>query len=259
MSNSILMFGAFCFGLCIGSFLNVCISRMPLGNSIVTPGSRCPVCGKAIRFYDNIPVISFLLLRARCRTCATRISIRYPAVELLTGAMAVFVILKYGFNLPALIYFLFIASLLVITFIDIDHQIIPDRISLAGIVAGLALSFLLPEISFTESIIGALAGGGSLFAVAMTYYLITGKEGMGGGDIKLLAMIGAFTGWQGVIFTVFAASATGTVIGLILMAAKGRNLKFAVPFGPSLSFGAVVYLFFGQALIHWYLFGIGPY
>lgn len=259
MSNSILMFVAFCLGLCIGSFLNVCISRVPLGNSIVTPGSRCPVCGEAIRFYDNIPVISFLLLRARCRSCATRISIRYPAVELLTGAMAVFVVLKYGFNLPALIYFLFIASLLVITFIDIDHQIIPDRISLAGIVAGLVLSALLPEITFTESIIGVLAGGGSLFAVAMTYYLITGKEGMGGGDIKLLAMIGAFTGWQGVIFTVFAASATGTVIGLILMAAKGRNLKFAVPFGPFLSFGAVVYLFFGQALIHWYLFGIRPY
>ncbi|MFP4194717.1 MAG: prepilin peptidase [Desulfobacterales bacterium] len=259
MSNSILWIAAFCTGLCIGSFLNVCISRIPEGLSIVSPGSRCPVCGEPIRFYDNIPVISFLLLGAKCRNCTTPISIRYPAVEIITGAMAVFVLLKFGPGISALIYFIFIASLLVVTFIDIDHQIIPDSISLSGIAAGIAVSPLVSEITLAESLTGALAGGGSLFAVAMSYYLLTGKEGMGGGDIKLLAMIGAFTGWQGVIFTVFAASATGTAIGLVLMAAKGRNMKFAVPFGPFLSFGAVVYLFFGQAIIHWYLFGIRPY
>ncbi|MCF8112007.1 MAG: A24 family peptidase [Desulfobacteraceae bacterium] len=259
MSNPILWIASFCTGLCVGSFLNVCISRIPAGNSIVSPGSHCPVCGEPIRFYDNIPVISYLLLRAKCKNCAVPISIRYPAVEIITGAMAVFLLLKFGFSIPALIYFIFISSLLVITFIDIDYQIIPDSISLAGIIAGLAVSFLLPEVTFAESVIGALVGGGSLFAVAMSYYLLTGREGMGGGDIKLLAMIGAFTGWQGVIFTVFAASATGTVIGLVLMAAKGRNMKFAVPFGPFLSFGAMVYLFFGQAIIYWYLFGIRPY
>ncbi|MFP4160160.1 MAG: prepilin peptidase [Desulfobacterales bacterium] len=249
----------FCAGLCVGSFLNVCISRVPEGLSIVSPGSRCPSCGHAIRYYDNIPLISYLLLGARCRSCRAFISPRYPAVELLTGAMAVFVLIKYGPDISALIYFVFIASLIVVTFIDIDYQIIPDKISLAGIAAGLAASPLLSQITFTESLIGAVSGGGSLFAVAMGYYLLTGKEGMGGGDIKLLAMIGAFTGWQGVIFTVFAASATGTVIGLVLMAAAGRNMKFAVPFGPFLSLGAIAYLFFGQIVIHWYLLGIRPY
>ncbi|MCF8024560.1 MAG: A24 family peptidase [Desulfobacteraceae bacterium] len=259
MSNPILLFVVFCTGLCIGSFLNVCISRIPRGVSIISPGSRCPACGHPIRFYDNIPVISFLLLGARCRNCKSLISIRYPAVELLTGAMACFVVLKYGPGIPALIYFLFIASLMVMAFIDLDCRIIPDRISLTGIVAGLAVSPFLPEITFTESLIGAAAGGGSLFAVAMGYYLITRKEGMGGGDIKLLAMIGAFTGWQGIIFTIFVASAVGTVVGLVLMASAGKNMKFAVPFGPFLSLAAVVYLFFGQSLIHWYLFGIRPY
>lgn len=259
MSNPILWFAIFCAGLCIGSFLNVCINRVPRGISIISPGSRCPACGHPIRFYDNIPVISFLLLRARCRDCSAAISIRYPAIELLTGAMACFVVLKYGLGISSLIYFLFIVSLLVVTFIDIDHRIIPDRISLAGIAAGLAVSPFLQEITLADSLIGVVAGGGSLFAVAMGYYLLTGKEGMGGGDIKLLAMIGAFTGWQGVIFTVFAASAAGTVIGLILMAAAGRNMKFAVPFGPFLSFAAIVYLFFGEAVIYWYLYGIRPY
>ncbi len=259
MSNPIMWFIIFCAGLCVGSFLNVCISRVPEGLSIVRPASRCPSCGHVLRFYDNIPLISYLLLGARCRSCHVFISPRYPAVELLTGAMAVFVLLKYGPDISALIYFFFISSLIVVTFIDIDYQIIPDKISLAGIAAGLAVSPLLSQITFTESLIGAISGGGSLFAVAMGYYLLTGKEGMGGGDIKLLAMIGAFTGWQGVIFTVFAASATGTVIGLVLMAAAGRNMKFAVPFGPFLSLGAIAYLFFGQIVIHWYLFGIQPY
>ncbi len=259
MSNPIIWLTIFCAGLCIGSFLNVCISRMPGGQSIVRPASRCPVCGTPIRFYDNIPVISYLILKARCRACHAHINIRYPLVELITGAMACCIILKYGFAVSSLIYFLFIAALLVVTFIDLNHRIIPDRISLTGIVAGLVLSPVLAEIAFIDSLIGILAGGGSLFAVAMGYYLITGKEGMGGGDIKLLAMIGAFTGWQGVLFTIFAASAAGTVIGVALMAAAGKNMKFAVPFGPFLSLGAVAYLFFGQAVIHWYLQGIRPY
>ncbi|MFP3980995.1 MAG: prepilin peptidase [Desulfobacterales bacterium] len=259
MSNLIIGVFFFCIGLCIGSFLNVCISRLPRGLSIVNPGSRCPQCGTSIRFYDNIPVLSFLLLGAKCRGCGESISVRYPAVELLTGIMACGIVLKYGPTIPALIYFLFIAALIVVAFIDLGHRIIPDRISLTGVVAGLAASFVLPEITWTDSLIGILAGGGSLFAVAMGYYLLTGKEGMGGGDIKLLAMIGAFTGWQGVVFTIFAASAAGTAVGLVLMALAGKNLKFAVPFGPFLSLGAVVYLFFGQAIIHWYLMGFRPY
>ena len=259
MSNLIISVFSFCVGLCIGSFLNVCISRLPRGMSIVNPGSRCPQCGTPIRFYDNIPVLSYLLLRAKCRGCGGSISVRYPAVELLTGAMACGIVLKHGPTIPALIYFLFIAALIVVAIIDLDHRIIPDRISLTGIAAGLVASLVLPEVTWTDSLIGVLAGGGSLFAVAWGYYLLTGKEGMGGGDIKLLAMIGAFTGWQGVVFTIFAASATGTAVGLVLMASAGKNLKFAVPFGPFLSLGAVVYLFFGQAIIHWYLMGFAPY
>lgn len=259
MSNLIIGFVSFCAGLCIGSFLNVCISRLPQGLSIVHPGSRCPKCGTHIRFYDNIPVLSYLVLGAKCRSCGNSISVRYPAIELLTGAMACGIVLKYGLTFSALIYFLFIAALIVVAFIDLDHRIIPDSISLPGVAAGLLASLVLPQITWTDSLIGTLAGGGSLFAVAMGYYLVTGKEGMGGGDIKLLAMIGAFTGWQGVAFTIFAASATGTAVGLVLMASAGKNLKFAVPFGPFLSLGAVVYIFFGQAIIHWYLMGFRPY
>lgn len=259
MSNPIIWFAVFCAGLCAGSFLNVCISRLPAGESIVSPGSKCPSCGRPIRFYDNIPIISYLFLRARCRNCKEPISLRYPAVELFCGVLACLVVLRYGFVLSAPVYFIFLASLVTVTFIDLDHRIIPDVISLPGIIAGLAVSPFLPEITAAQSFAGVAVGGGSLYAVAAGYHLLTGKEGMGGGDIKLLAMIGAFTGWQGVIFTIFAASASGTAVGLLLMAAMGRNLKFAIPFGPFLSLGAAIYLFFGRELIQWYLFGIQPF
>ena len=243
----------FLFGLCVGSFLNVCIHRIPESKSIVYPGSMCPSCGERIRFYDNIPLMSFLLLRGRCRNCRTPISLRYPLVELLSAAMAVWVAAAYGLTPAAAVTYGFIAVLIVITFIDIDHRIIPDVLSLPGIAVFFLAARLLPSVTWVDSLIGILAGGGSLFLVAWLYHLITRKEGMGGGDIKLLAMIGAMIGWKGVLFTIFASSAAGTAVGLIVMLITRQNMKLAVPFGPFLALGAVVYLFFGPQVIQWYL------
>jgi leader peptidase (prepilin peptidase)/N-methyltransferase len=243
----------FIFGLCIGSFLNVCIFRLPAGQSIVRPPSACPGCGNPIRWYDNIPIVSYLMLMGRCRACKTFISLRYPMVELLSGFFALAVWIHFGPYIHALVYFFFIAVLLVVTFIDLDHRIIPDIISLPGIPVGFAASFILPQISWVESLTGILVGGGALLIVAMGYQLLTGKDGMGGGDIKLLAMIGAFIGWKGVLFTIMAASLTGTIAGVAVMMRTGKGIRLAVPFGPFLSTGAILYLFFGAKLIEWYL------
>lgn len=242
----------FFIGMCIGSFLNVCIYRLPAGKSIVRPASACPACGTPIRWYDNIPLISYVALRGRCRGCNTQISVRYPIIELLCGLFAMATGMHYGYGLPALIYFILIAALLVITFIDIDHRIIPDIISLPGIPLGFLSSILLPQLKWSDSLIGIAAGGGSLLAVAWGYQLITGKDGMGGGDIKLLAMIGAFLGWKGVLFTIMASSLIGTAIGLLVMLRSRKGIKMAVPFGPFLSMGAIIYIFLGPQLIDWY-------
>jgi leader peptidase (prepilin peptidase)/N-methyltransferase len=168
------------------------------------------------------------------------------------GAFAVLAYLKFGFTWEALIYYGFVAALLIITFIDIDYRIIPDIISLPGIPLGFAASFALPEVTYKASLLGILVGGGTLYLIAWVYHLITKKEGMGGGDIKLLGMIGAFTGWQGVLFTIFVASAVGTISGLLVMLHQKKGLKLAIPFGPFLSIGAIAYVFMGSALITWY-------
>lgn len=248
----------FLFGLCIGSFLNVCIFRIPLAQSIVHPPSACPGCGTYIRFYDNIPVLSYAFLRGRCRHCRTGISFRYPAVELAAGLTALSVYAAYGPSVQALVYFAFIATLWVVTLIDIDHRIIPDAISLPGIPIFFLASLALPGMTVKESVLGILIGGGSLYAIALAYSVIQKADGMGGGDIKLLAMIGALVGWKGVLFTLFASSALGTVTGIGLMIANGKTMKMAVPFGPFLSAGAVVYIFFGSRLIDWYLSLLPP-
>jgi len=244
---------AFIFGICIGSFLNVCIFRLPAGKSIVHPPSSCPGCNAAIRFYDNIPVLSWFILRGQCRNCHTPIAFRYVMVELLGGFMAVCVYLRFGPSVQGIIYFSFIAALLVITFIDIDYHIIPDVISLPGILLGFAAAFFIPTLNWMDSLIGIMAGGGSLYAVAWGYERISGKEGMGGGDIKLLAMIGAFIGWQGVLLTIFMGSAIGTLVGLIDMRVKKKDMKMRIPFGPFLALGAIIHLFLGNELIAWYL------
>jgi leader peptidase (prepilin peptidase)/N-methyltransferase len=243
----------FAFGLVIGSFLNVCIHRLPASQSIVHPRSRCPQCGHLIRAYDNIPVLSYVLLGGRCRDCKTHISARYPVVELLSGAFAAMSVARFGLDWTAAVVYALIAAFLVITFIDIDHRIIPDMITLPGIPLGLAASFGPGLVAPMEALIGILAGGGSLFLVAWGYQLITKREGMGGGDIKLLAMIGAFIGWQGVLFTIFVASFTGTLTGMALMFRRSGGMKLAVPFGPFLAVGAIAYLFIGPDVMAWYI------
>lgn len=250
-----LLIGAYVFfaGMCIGSFLNVCIYRLPEGKSIVRPPSSCPQCGTRIKWYDNIPVISYLILGGRCRNCKTTIAIRYPMIELLAGLFAWITWLQFGLSIAALIYFVLITALLVITFIDIDHRIIPDIISLPGIPVGFAASYLLPGIDWRSSLAGIVLGGGILFLIAWGYQLITGKDGMGGGDIKLLALIGAFLGWKGVLFTIMASSFIGTLVGIVVMLRAGKGMKMALPFGPFLSMGAILYLFLGPQIIYWYL------
>jgi leader peptidase (prepilin peptidase)/N-methyltransferase len=247
----------FMFGMCIGSFLNVCIYRIPGSKSIVYPASHCLNCEAPIQWYDNIPVLSYILLKGRCRHCDTRISLRYPLVEGMMGVLAVLFYLKFGWSPEALIYFVFTSILVVISLIDIDHMIIPDIISLPAIPICLLAALILPHMSFTDSIIGLLVGGGSLYLVAEIYYLVKKQEGMGGGDIKLLAMIGALTGWQGVLFTIFIGSAIGTLAGIVIMVSlRAETIRLRIPFGPFLSLGAVLYVFCGPELIRWYLFSL---
>jgi len=240
-------------GMLVGSFLNVCICRMPKGESVVFPPSHCPGCDHRIHWYDNIPVISYLLLRGRCRGCGMRISIQYPLVELLNGLLTLALFLRFGPTLPFLVMFLFCSSLVVVTFIDLEHQIIPDEISLSGIVIGFICSFFLQGHSWLNSLLGILLGGGSLLLVAYGYQWLTGKEGMGGGDIKLLAMMGAFLGWKSIPFIIFTSSLVGSLIGICMMFVQKKDSKLAIPFGPYLAFGAVLYIFYGRPLIHWYL------
>ena len=253
-------------GACVGSFLNVCIYRLPAGLSIAYPPSTCPQCQQPIRFYDNIPVLSYLLLRGRCRQCNAAIAPRYPLVELITGLAALALFLRYGLTAATPVYFLFVAVLIVITFIDIDHQIIPDVLSLTGIPIFFLAGRWLAETTWTEALIGIIAGSGSLFLVAMAYRFATGengkgvshrfntgKDGMGMGDVKLLAMIGALIGWRGVVFTIFFSSVVGTLVGLLLIMQGGGSLKTRLPFGPFLALGAVAYIFFGPELIDAYL------
>jgi len=244
---------SFIFGAVVGSFLNVCICRMPKNESVVSPPSHCPRCDYQIRWYDNIPMFSYMLLRGKCRGCGTHISLQYPVVELLNGLLALALFLKYGPTLSFLALFLFCSALVVITFIDLEHQIIPDEISLSGIIIGFVFSFFLPWQTWLNSLLGILLGGGSLLLVAYGYQWLTGKEGMGGGDIKLLAMMGAFLGWKSVLFIIFASSLIGSVVGITIMLVQKKDSKLAIPFGPYLAFGAVLYIFFGPQLIHWYL------
>jgi leader peptidase (prepilin peptidase)/N-methyltransferase len=250
----------FIFGAVVGSFLNVCICRLPRNESIVFPPSHCPNCDFKIPFYDNIPILSYLVLRGRCRSCKGRISFQYPIVELLNALLTLFLFIKFGASLTFLVLFIFCSALVVITFIDLEHQIIPDVISLPGIPLGFVSSFFISDLyhegmvlGWKSSLTGIVVGGGSLWLVAHIYELITKKEGMGGGDIKLLAMMGAFFGWKGVPFIIFVSSLAGSVIGITVMLIQKKNSKLAIPFGPFLALGAILYIFFGGQLIHWYL------
>ena len=248
---------SFLLGAVVGSFLNVVILRLPAeGESIVYPASRCPACGTPIHWYDNIPILSYLFLLGRCRACRGAISLQYPLVELCMALLSLALYTKFALSFEFFFYFLFLAALLAIIFIDIHHQIIPDVISLPGILVGFAGSFVASELTWQQSGLGILLGGGMLYAVAAGYYLLTRREGMGGGDVKLLGMIGAFLGVQSLLFVVFASSLSGSIIGILAMLKQGKGGKTRIPYGPFLALGAMLFLFFRDDIFrlwHWYL------
>ena len=252
----------FILGTMVGSFLNVCIARIPNEESVIHPPSHCPKCKAAIPFYCNIPLLSYVLLHGRCRSCSERISPRYFIVELLMGLLSVALYYRFGLSYEFFVGFVFVAGMIVISVIDLDVRIVPDVISLPGIVLGFFFSVVgyffvgaTDEVISTPvgSLIGILAGGGFLLATAWLYEKFTGVEGMGGGDIKLLAMIGAFLGWPSIPVTLFIASVLGSVIGLTCMVLTGAGRRLALPFAPFLCSGAVIHLFFSNEIIQFYL------
>ena len=251
MSEPSLYLAASVFGLCFGSFLNVVIYRLPLGQSLNTPPSRCRKCGYSLRWFDNVPVLSWMLLRGRCRKCGVAVSWQYPLVELITAALFVLVVWMTPLGPLVATRLLFVCILIVLFGIDLEHQILPNVITLPGIVIGVLLSLIAPP-GWKDALIGAALGAAVLYAIAGAYYLWRREEGMGMGDVKMLAMIGAFLGWKAVLVTLVLASFSGAVIGVLLMAAQRGNMKFALPFGTFLALGAVVAMFVGEPLVAWY-------
>jgi leader peptidase (prepilin peptidase)/N-methyltransferase len=252
MSDALAMTLLALLGLAVGSFLNVCIHRLPERTSVVSPGSRCPGCGYELRWYDNIPVVSYALLGGRCRSCRSRISIRYPIIEIIT--MAVF-LAHYRVIGPDIILVprLFFACLLIVLFaIDLEHHLLPNAITLPGIVVGLLFSLLLPP-GIISAAIGTLIGGGSLWLIGEAYYRYSGQEGMGGGDVKMLAMIGAFLGWKLAIVTLVFSSIAGALIGMLVLAIRRGGLKYALPYGTFLALGALVASLYGDQIVEWYV------
>jgi leader peptidase (prepilin peptidase)/N-methyltransferase len=252
--NVITPISAIIIGFMVGSFLNVVIHRLPEGRSIVRPRSFCPVCRKTIPWYENIPVVSYTVLRGRCSGCGARIPLRYLVVEILGGALAYLTVTSFGVTVDAVFVFSFVMALMAVTIIDWKHRIIPDAISLPFILIGLAWSFINPGLSLTSSVLGVIAGGGGLYAVSAVYRLLRHSEGMGGGDVKLMAMIGAFLGLRLVLPVILIASFVGSVYGIVLMR-KGGNARTAVAFGSFLAPAAAVCMFFGTNILSWYLQG----
>ena len=249
----IMELGVFVFGTIIGSFLTVCIYRLPREQSIITPRSACPECGQTIPWYDNVPVLSYILLGGRCRNCRTSIPYRYPIVELVNGVGYLAILWRFGWGWPAVVYGIFISALLTITWIDSDHLIIPDAITLPGIIFGVLCSLWILPVGLVNSLIGVIVGGGVLLAMAWISPFLFGKEGLGGGDIKLLAMVGAFLGWQLALATLMIASILGALVGVGLMAVSAMKRGQYMPFGPYLALGAVISLLFGPEIMAWYL------
>ena len=238
----------FILGAVIGSFLNVCIYRIPKQESIATPASHCPQCSTPIRFYDNIPILSFLILRGRCRTCGTPISVQYVIVEILNGAGYMLLIGRFGLSTESILYAILFSALLVASAIDLHHRIIPDVITIPGTIAGLlASAFILPG-GIKGSVIGTLLGSGIFFIAA-----VASRGGMGGGDIKLIAMLGSFLGWINVIITIILSSFIGSLVGILMMIFLGKGRKYPIPFGPFLAIGGIISLFFHDEIVAWYL------
>jgi len=241
----------FC-GAALGSFVNVVIHRLPRGESVVRPPSHCPGCQQRIAWYDNVPLLSFLWLRGRCRRCGQSISLRYPLVEALAAGLTLAVGLWAPSAIGAAATLLFALALLAIIFIDYDHRIIPDSITLPGILIGLLVALFTPR-SLAAALGGVLVGGGGLLAVAWAYRRVTGRDGLGMGDVKLMAMVGAFIGWQGALATLVLGSLGGSLVGVALIASRRGSGQTALPFGSFLAPAAWVALFVGERLWQAYL------
>ena len=239
------------FGLVIGSFLNVCIYRLPRDQSIVWPASRCTTCGREISWYENIPVVSYAILRGRCRTCGDRISLMYPLVEVVTAGVFVAVAAAFGLSWLLPIRLLFGCAMIVLLVIDLQHQILPNEITLPGIVVGLAAS-LIADPGWRDALIGALAGGGLLSLVAWGYERIRHQEGLGFGDVKMLAMIGAFLGWKLMLLTLVGASLLGSLTAGVLMLAGRADSQSKLPLGTFLAIAAVPVSLVGNTVVNWY-------
>jgi leader peptidase (prepilin peptidase) / N-methyltransferase len=263
----------FVFGLIVGSFLNVCIVRLPRGGSIVNPPSHCPRCQSGIKFYDNIPLISFFLLRGKCRNCGEPISWRYPLVELTNALLYVGIVSEFWLGGEAIMMMALCSSLIVITVIDYDHMIIPDKITLPGMLVGLTLApffmsplgdplpfnldGLLPHagpylIGFLNSLIGLILGGGLLLSIGWAWEKLRHVEAMGGGDVKLMGMVGSFLGWKGALLTIMLGALAGSLIGVLLIVLKRHKMEKLIPFGPFLAAGALASAFYGPDIVSWY-------
>jgi leader peptidase (prepilin peptidase) / N-methyltransferase len=239
-------------GALIGSFLNVCIYRLPRHESILWPGSHCPSCGKPIAWYDNSPVISYALLGGRCRTCQASIPVRYPVVEAANAIGYLVIFWQFGPNGTTVLYAALCSALIVVAGTDLSHKIIPDAVTLPGIVVGLLGAATVLPVSVISSVLGIAVGGGLLWILAWASPYLFGKEGMGGGDIKLVAMVGAFLGWKPALLTIMIGSLIGSVVGIGLIAARIIKRDEYVPFGPFLVVGAMLSMFFARQLLAWY-------
>ena len=245
----------FFLGLVVGSFLNVVVFRLPQGKSLAWPGSQCTHCKSRIRWWDNLPLLSYLLLRGKCRSCGKGISARYPVIEFLTAILFLAVEMQLGWGLHLILRdWIFISLLVAITFIDLEHRIIPDYLSLGGLILGLATCQLNPDLGWVKSFIGASAGFSIFYSLAWIYCRVSGRMGLGGGDIKLLAMIGAFLGPMGVFVTISISSIFGSLVGILWGCVSGQKeiMKLSLPYGPFLVVGALFYFLLGDTV--WFPF-----
>ena len=249
MPGWFLLTAAAAYGLVLGSFLNVVIYRLPRGMSIVRPRSHCPACGRMVRWYDNVPILSYLALRGRCRSCGAPISPRYPLVEATTGCLLVLAAWRFGVTIEGGLAAVFLLLLLPLALIDLEHQILPDVLTLPGIALGLLGGALSARVPLWNSIAGALLGAAVPYLVIVAYRLLRGVEGMGLGDVKLLAMIGAFLGWQGVLLTLCIGAVAGAAVGLVLIAARRGRLDTELPFGTFLAAAGALVLFAGGPIM----------